>query len=554
MKLNYLKGLGLVGLVAAAGCVDLTETPVSGITSNYYESADGLEAAVTAGYARLQDLYGQEQNLFLLEYGVDIWAGGQGGSHKWFNTYGPQLEPRAQLITDQWDQLYRGINITNTVLGRAPNVPTSSSFTEATKATRIAEGHFLRAFYYFYLVRQYGDVTVSLEETQGVTTEAHRTQVAEVYAQVIISDLEAAVAGLPASASAGRATRGAAEHLLALVYLTRNDAGDAARAEALAKSVIKSGQYALMPTYADVFKMENEAGKEIVFSIQSTDDPLTWGQGNTWHLMWRLMYDLEPGFNRSVLYGRAFRREYPSAYMLDSLYNRAADNRFDSMWQRVWYANKPAPAIAVGDTAIFLPWVKTKELDRAKYCGKPYEIFTEPDDFDNPKTAPIPGCPNVKSEYNPTYTPTLLKWDEPNRASVNQTQGERDFPVYRLSDTYLMVAEALIRQGKTAEAVPYVNAVRVRAAKPGHEEEMKADASQMTLDFILAERGRELFAEGHRWFDLVRFGKLVELVKARNTAAAPNIQPFHVLRPVPQKQIDLTHNADGTPYGQNPGY
>jgi hypothetical protein len=117
-----------------------------------------------------------------------------------------------------------------------------------------------------------------------------------------------------------------------------------------------------------------------------------------------------------------------------------------------------------------------------------------------------------------------------------------------------MLAESLIRQGKQAEAVQYVNKVRERAAKPGHAADMDVGVADMTLDFILAERARELFAEGHRWFDLVRFGKLVELVSARNTEARPNIKAFHALRPIPQTQIDRTKNEDGTPYGQNPGY
>jgi hypothetical protein len=551
MKFKYLKALGLVGLVAAAGCVDLTEDVVSGVTSSYYNTEEGLNAAVNAAYSGLQDLYGQERNMTFLEYGVDYWAGGADGSRKWWNTYGPQLEPRDAWNGDQWEVLYRGINTINAVINRAPEVPTS----EAKKALAIAEGRFLRGLYYFYLVRQYGDVAVSTEETQGVIVESHRTSKAEVYANVIIPDLQAAIAGLPLTASAGRATKGAAEHLLALVYLTRNDPGDAAQAESLTREVIGSGVYELMPTYADVFKMENEASKEIVFSIQSTADPLTYGQGNRFHLYWRMVYDTEPGLSRSLLYGRPFRRLRPSEYMLDSLFNRSIDDRWDSMFQRVWYANKAAPGLAVGDTAIFQPWVKTKDLDQAKYCGKPYEIFTEPDDFDNPKTKPLgDACPNLKSEYNPTYFPTLTKWDEPGRSTINQEQGQRDFPVYRLSDTYLMLAESLIRQGKQADAVPYVNKVRERAAKPGHAADMDVGVSDMTLDFILAERGRELFSEGHRWFDLVRFGKLVELVKARNTDAAPNIQPYHVLRPIPQEQIDLTHNEDGSSFGQNPGY
>jgi hypothetical protein len=561
MKFKHLKAVGLIGLIGLTGCVDLTEKVVSGITSSYYETPDGLNAAVNAAYASLQDFYGQERNFTTLEYGVDIWAVGADGSNKWFNDYGPQLEPRAGIVKDQWDQLYRSINIANTAIGRAAEVPTSGSFSDATKATLVAEAKFIRAHDYFYLIRQYGDVTVTTEETKGVIVEATRTPVAQIYDQLIIPDLQAAIDVLPVSADPGRATKGAAQTLLSLVYLTRNGPGDAQKAEELGKAVINSGQYHLLPTYAEVFTLENEASPEVVFSIQSTNDPLTWGQGNRWHLYWRMVYDQEPGMKRDILYGRPFRRMRPSEFMLDSMFNRAADSRWDSMFQRVWYVNNPNASLglALGDTAIFLPMVKTKDLDH-KYCGKKYEIFTEPDDFDNPKSRPLgDACPNLKSEYNPTYFPTLEKWTDATRAAVNQEQSQRDFLVYRISDVYLMVAEALIRQGKGAEAVPFVNAVRVRAAKPGHEAEMMVDASKMTLDFLIDERGRELFAEGHRWFDLIRFGKFLELVEARNTDARKNLtasaDPEHfLLRPIPQSQIDLTHNTDGTPYGQNPGY
>src|SRR5690606_19523201 len=120
---------------------------------------------------------------------------------------------------------------------------------EATKNLRVAEARFLRAVYYFYLLRQFGDLPINLEETKGVKTEAHRAPASEVYATVIIPDLEAAIATLPETAVAGRATRGAAQHLLALAYLTRNESGDAARAEALGKAVIASPAYSLMDDY-----------------------------------------------------------------------------------------------------------------------------------------------------------------------------------------------------------------------------------------------------------------------------------------------------------------
>lgn len=77
-------------------------------------------------------------------------------------------------------------------------------------------------------------------------------------------------------------------------------------------------------------------------------------------------------------------------------------------------------------------------------------------------------------------------------------------------------------------------------------------ASQVTLDFILDERSRELFAEDTRWWDLSRTKKLVERVKLYNTEAAAGVQDFNMLRPIPQQQIDLV--TEGPAYPQNPGY
>ncbi|HEY8485426.1 MAG TPA: RagB/SusD family nutrient uptake outer membrane protein [Longimicrobiales bacterium] len=555
------RAVGLLGLIGLPACVDLDEDIISGVTSSYYETPEGFEAAVNAAYSYLDELYGLERNMTMLEYGVDIWAEGADGQHKHWNRYSAQLEPGTQYAREQWDITYQAINTTNAAISRGSKIQPSGALTEELKNQRLGEARFLRALYYFYLLRHYGDLHLTLEETVGVVTEARRTPVAEIYRQAIIPDLEAAIASLPLTAPAGRATRGAAQHLLALVYLTRNEPGDAERAEALTKEVINSGVYRLMPTYAEVFTLENEAGPEVVFSVQYTNDPLSWGNGNRWHLYWGAVYDEEPGMVRSLEYGRPFRRLRPSAYMLDSLFNRQIDSRFDSSFRTVWYANadgvtKPLPpGMAKGDTAMFMPGVKTSQLDRSKYCGKPYRIYTEPDNFWSPRANPLgAACPNLATEYNNRLFPTLTKYMDPTRASLNQEQSQRDFLVYRLADTYLMAAEALIRQGKTAEAVQYVNAVRRRAAKPGMEAAMEVTEADMTLDFILAERARELFGEGHRWFDLKRFGKLVEYVRARNKDAAPNIQDYHVLRPIPQTQIDRTRNPDGSSFGQNPGY
>src|SRR5690606_39352411 len=136
-----------------------------------------------------------------------------------------------------------------------------------------------------------------------------------------------------------RATRGAAQHLLALAYLTRNESGDAARAEALGKAVIASPAYSLMDDYRDIWTLENEAGPEVIFALQGTNDPLTRDGGTTWHLYWGMVYDLEPGMTRTLEHGRPYSRRRPSGHMLASLCYRSAEDRYDPGFNHLWFSN-----------------------------------------------------------------------------------------------------------------------------------------------------------------------------------------------------------------------
>jgi hypothetical protein len=146
--------------------------------------------------------------------------------------------------------------------------------------------------------------------------------------------------------------------------------------------------------------------------------------------------------------------------------------------------------------------------------------------------------------------PTLNKYLDPTRTSTNQEPGQRDLVLFRFSNTLLMLAEAYMRDGRPDLALPYVNMVRERAAKPGMQAAMDVTVGDLNLDFILDERARELTGETTRWFDLTRTGKLVERVQLYNPTGGPNIQPYHVLRPIPNNEILLSTGA----MQQNPGY
>jgi starch-binding outer membrane protein, SusD/RagB family len=523
----YIKtALGLAGMAALTGCMDLEEKVVTGVTTSYYETQHGLEDAVNGAYATLRTFYGSEQGMALSEQGTDLFRRAAGGT-QFYNLYNAQLNPSHSWLQNVWENLYHGINTANAVVERSGQTRMDPQLREQ----RVAEVRFLRALKYFLLVQTWGDIHLTLDETRGVQTETPRHSKAEVY-EAIIADLQFAEATLPAVQSQwGRATKGAAQHLLAKVYLTRAAPGDMGRAAELAQRVIASGHYRLLPRFMDVFQVGNERNDEAIFAVRYSSNPLTNRPGNQWHLFWNMSYDeYVPGLTRSIEYGRMFVRLMPTPFLLN-LFDREIDSRYDDGFRTLWRLNTPAsiPAgRAVGDTAIYMPGY---EVPQSEIDSKPY-LLVPP------------------SKYEIRLFPVILKHLDPTRPTVNEANGHRDLIVMRLAETYLIAAEALMRDGRTAEAVPYVNAVRRRAAKPGSAAAMEVTTAQLDIDFILNERGRELAAEGMRWFDLVRTDKLVERVRAHNPEARSNIQPHHTLRPIPQTAIDRTTAV----FPQNPGY
>lgn len=537
--------LSVLLLTGLPGCMDLNEDVVSGLTPGAYGSEAVFQALVNATYEPLRSFWAQERGFTLTEFGTDIYTKGADGSYKFINDYTPQLNPTVDFFTNTWNDFYRAINTANAAIDQAPSVAMDSS----RKLERVGEVRFLRALYYFYLVQMFGPLELTLHEVTAPTTEAQRSSVDSVY-DVILDDLNYALANLPdVQGDYGRVTRGAVQHLLAKVYLTRQrdadsatdealkrQAGDFANAATYAQQVINSGLYQLLPRFADIFDFHNERNAEVIWSVQYTSDPLTTGPGNTGHLYFLMEYDVLPGMLRDIANGRPFKRFRPTTYLL-GLYDRSKDSRYDAQFKRTWFANNigtiprdstGALKFQLGDTAVY---VSTTDADTVLATVRPYRLYT-------PKT------------YSNRIFPSLNKFDDPFRLSVNDTRGSRDYLLFRLADTYLMAAEALVRDGRAAEALPYINAVRQRAAIPGHEAEMALAVTDLNLDAILDERARELAGETTRWFDLVRTHTLLARVKAYNPDAKNNIQPFHVLRPIPQTQIDRITCC----FAQNPGY
>ncbi len=545
-KYIVICSLCLTALLAPS-CDKFLEEELTHLVSSesYYTTAAGLNDAVNASYFYLKEYWSpNEMSAHLNCFGIDAYTNGADGSHKGINFYDSRLEPNAPYFRDSWARFYEAVNQCNAVIGRSAQI---SDLDPATRDLRVAEVRFLRALFYFQLVKMYGDVHLSLEETIGVETEANRTPREQIYAEAIIPDLEFAIATLPATQSNyGRATKPAAEFLLAKVLVTRgwltNSQADFARAESLMEGVINNYSFALLENWGDLWDINNQLNAEVVWAVQNTTDPILNGtHGNRMHLYFLMEYDVLPGMTRDIENGRPWKRFRPTLW-LEKLWNdvpgsdpvplgQRRDVRYEQGFKHAFLANNAgtAPAgVNLGDTAVFLPGY---EVSQAFRDSKPYMIITP-------------------SQYNDRRYPNLNKFIDNTRPDRQWTNGQRDFALMRLADAYLIAAEAEHKQGKNQEAAAHINAVRRRAGREGQKDQMEITSGDVTVDYILDERTRELVGEMHGWDDLVRMGKLVERVRLHNMQGGPNIQDYHTLRPIPQTQRDRSTND----YPQNPGY
>jgi len=563
-------------------CKDfLKEELVSDVSASYYTNAVGLEDAVDATYSYMKYVYSNERAYSLTVFGTDTYTNGADGGYKGFNWYDATLRADVDILLQTWQYLYKGVNQANAVVGRADAV---TDMDPAVKAQRVAEAKFLRALYYFNLVRQWGDVHFSLEETVGAVVTSNKTPQLDIYAQGIIPDLTEAIATLPVTQSDyGRATKGAALNLRGMALLTRawltNSAADYAAAEADFSAVIASGTYGLVANHTALWDQSNQKNKEIIFTVQNSTDVLlnsggdgvAPGEGNRGHMYFLMQYDNQPGMIRDIANGRPFKRFRPTTYLLNLWgATRTIDNRYDQTYKHVWFVNgnnttylwtqahidagalkkdgKPATAadigksrLDIGDTAIYIPGPgKESKYDLSPTVRAPkfrYQIILSTD----------AGSTN----FNQFQFAHTKKFMDPLRPTIQWMEGSRDWFIMRLADTYLLRAEARLQQGNNAGARADIITVRQRSAIAGVDmnDPLNTPAS-ITLDYLLDERARELDAEQCRWYDLTRTKTLVARVNAYNADAAGRCDNHFMYRPIPQAQLDRTQGG----YVQNCGY
>lgn len=545
----------------------LEEENRSNITAeNYFVDAEGYESLVSASYSTLRSVWGDDPWLFCL--GVDIYTRGEseivGGSYGNRDIFSSQLNEYKDLdsqnnfVADFYADCYWAIQVCNTAISRSENV---TGISDARKNQLLAEVKFLRAYYYYLLVEQFGDVPIVEEEITDAVTHFDRVSEETVY-QYIISELESAVDNVPRVAeSSGRVTEDAVSHLLSLVYLTRGyktygSSTDFSKAASLADYVIESPNNSLLSTFEEVFRPGNEKNNEIIFSIQYDAETLGVtgegrpdGNGQSAHWGWEL-WTKEPGFERENPTYNWKKSQFMPTQFLYSLFDTSVDSRYDITFLSTFYAT-------VDDNARGI-----KEGDLKVYFPKWDEDFTVQDSLDFMAEHPVASIytyPVWKQDFNNIggagKFPMVWKFHDPNalfHSNTTNYTGTRDIFLFRLAETYLIAAEAYLMSGENSTAAERINTIRRRAAIPGNEVAMEIQASEVDLDFILDERARELTGEYKRWMDLKRTGKLIERAMEHNNLSEMEngMEDYHLLRPIPQSVID----RDSGEFPQNPGY
>ena len=481
--------LGLLSLVA---CKDFLELPPQGqITqSNFPTSADDALLATNAVYNTLRF---NEFHFGLFPI-MDIMSD---DAHKGSNpsdgaaTVCP-YDNFTHIATEGnvsrwWNALFLGVQRANVVIENVPSI----AMDEELRDRYVAEAKFLRAFFYFDLVRAWGDVP--LITTTLPVTDAERTSKEAVY-ELIHQDLEEAIANLPEKseypvAELGRATKGAAKALRARVYLFQGNFPETAR---WAQEVINSGQYDLFEDFADANSQAGEHGIESVFEAGAFGQEGIANGGN--------QYGNVQGVRGTPNRGWGFNR--PSLDLMNSF--EADDPRLEA-------------------TVIFLG----EEIDGVLIAGDSQTPDETTDENDNVIEVE---CYNQK-----VWTPgsTVPASFGHNRRFI------------RYADVLLMAAEALNETGNAPLALDYLNEVRERARRgnPAILPDITETDQAALREIILRERRHELALEGHRFWDLVRTNRA-----ASTLGPLGFVNGKHELLPIPQLELDLTGNR----WQQNP--
>lgn len=549
IKISIISILFFIG----SGCKKsfLTETPVAIIApDNLYVNKQGFEAGLYGLYSSWREerkgINGASNDMAITAavIGVDnAYSLRPAGNapEQVFNDFGVRLNSSDAYVRRLWEWLYKIVNAANTIIDRSEN-PTIT-WTDTEKKQIVGEAKLIRAWAYRHLTFLYGDVPLNLHESKGanIRTDWERTPVAQVrkameedwlYAEANMSDLPVVE---------GRASKVVASHYLAELYLTT---GEYQKAKDKALSVTQNTNYNLITVrygtnaalpgtpFTDMFLDKNsnrsQGNREALWVIQN-EYLSTGGDANIMRRWWVNRYnDIRTGTRTPITFsvengGRGLGRFAVTKYAL-SLYG-ATDNRGSYHAWRLFYLMNNAASLPAGNNANIAATCATPGYTTGP-AGARLGIDTVRLSINCSEPAP-----NATAAPN---WPSIRKWDwaPADPADVQNSSNYNDEIYLRLADTYLLLAEAQFRLGDLPGAATTINIIRARAnATP-------ITAAQVTIDFILDERSRELISEEHRRYTLLRTGKWFSRTQLYNVYAGAKITLRDTILPIPQSVID----------------
>ena len=512
MKKTILCGILMLGIAISCNEDDLNKVNPNGVTfDTYFNNADELTAGVNSIYALVQSnsLVSREW-FFTHDLRSDEMASGGG-----------QLEtPRNQLLNGVhdtgnglaasiWRGWYRTIHRANVVLEKGASV---ENITPAVRDRLLGEARFLRAWAYFELGTFFGGVPLYKEFAKSVDGSLVRATQKEVY-DFVIADLKAAEPGLPATYDAknlGRATKAAAQTLLAKMYL---QVGDYASAKTELQKVVDSGLYKIVDNYLDLTNEEGEFNAESIFEVvyAPSGGAYNWGGDS----------------DGSAVQEETVRTQEYSAI---GWRNVIPSNKLLNSYER----------ISAGD-----------DKDDPRYT---MSYWTEGDTFNNGTSVltadRVQG--NASVVDGKTIKVSWRKYSLLYKIDNGYAQSAINMRIMRYADVLLMLAECENELGNLAAALTLTNQVRARASvamPPYPTKNYPASNQSEMFDAIVHERMVELAGEQIRNFDIIRWRNN----KKQKSEPLPYfIANKHELLPIPQPEIDNSPALEQK--DQNPGY
>lgn len=513
MKTTYIRYKFLIAILSVGvfGSCDVLDTPVPiQVGEDYFwQTESDAQRAITGCYtvALEEYYYGHNSHVFDC-ISDDLYRAGDWASDTQIETLNPQADD-SEVIGNLWTRGYEGVRRANEVLRNVPNM----NIDEKVKGQILGQAYFLRAFHYWRLVLTFGGVPLIDEDLATSEYNRPRNSKEETYA-FIIEDLEKATSMLPlewGSADLGRPVQGAAWGMLARMYMFLEQWDNVLHATGEAMK----GPYTLSPSYHNVFRVANDLSENL-FTIRFMRNP-----GGYEPL-------LSVYFYPHPFYGWNF--FHPEQSIVDEF-----EYRDGSPGRKIRFnkENSEVPFSYVDDGSP-VDWEKEFALRDLRLrttvipVGEIHKIEDEE--------------VSLKNENTMTGYCCFKYFEEGKTDGTSNTH----YPIIRLSDVHLMRAEALIvKNGPNAESDNLINDIRKRAG-------LTKMLSGCTMSDLIHERRCELGIEGHRHFDLMRWGLAKETYAIDNGLDGSRnfVVGKHEVFPIPQSQIDLSQGV----LVQNPGY